>query len=206
MAKKTDVFYSLLNLVNGQILSAPLNGFNSWNLKSGETFSRRRNWKTSQFSLGGSNILECFINSVPLDASYSLGISEIWVKEKDIDDLYTSLAFSVMSSLCHWEKQPALVGAFLFQKNPQLFLDTDFTSRYNSLYPTIVRLKLGMEFIEFLETFGVLKFTESRYKRLSSGQLTTKEDIKTYTFSTAEFELIKRERKDIQTIFSYTKE
>lgn len=204
MAKKTDVFYSLLNLINGQILSAPLNGFNSWSLKQGETFSRRRNWKTGQFILAGSDILEHFINNVPLDASYSLGISEIWVKEEDIDDLYAMLAFSVLYSLYHWEKQPALIGAFLFQKDPQLFLDTDFTSRHGSLYPIIIKLKLGKELIEFLETFGVLRFTESECRRLS-GQWVTNPDVKTYSFSTSEFELIKRERKDIQTVFSYTK-
>jgi hypothetical protein len=204
LAKKTDVFYSLLNLVSAQTLSGQLKQAYTWNMKPGETFSRRRNWNITQFYLGGTDILEYFINGVSLDTSYSLGSTEIWVKEEDIDQLYAVLAFSVMTSLCNYAKQSSLVGAFLFQKDPQLFLDEDFTNKHNSLFTMIIQLKLGKEFIEFLESFGVLKFTEASYIR-HSGQYKQKQDRKTYSFSTAEFELIKRERKDIQTMFTYTK-
>lgn len=206
MAKKTDIFYSLLNIVNAQVLSGLLKGASDWKLKPGETFKRRRNWNITQFYLGGTDILDYFINETPLDSRYSLGVSEIWVKEEDIDQLYAVLAISVMSSLCTYDKQAALVGAFLFQKDPQLFLREDFTSRHNCLLPIILRLKLGKEFIDFLESFGVLQFTEAKYKYSSSvGHYVTTNNTKTYTFSMAEFELIKRERKDIQTMFTYTK-
>lgn len=197
MAKKTDVFYSLMNITNANILSSTI--FlpqNWWRMKPGEVFTKRRTWKLGQFCLGKSIVLENFINSEAFDTTYSMSAEEIWVKEEEIDDLYAVIAFSVLTSFCSYDKQSALIGAFLFQKSPELFLAEDFLTKHNQLFSMLKRLKLGKEFLEFLESFGVLRFSNTRYNSPNK---------KTYNFSCAELELVSRERKDIRTILSYTK-
>lgn len=204
MAKKTDVFYSLLNVTNGNILSACLNGaYGAYNKKEGDVLTRQRNWKISQFNLWGTDVLDYFINSKTINVHsywHSMGVQEIWCKEDEIDLLYTVLAVSTLQNFCSYDKQKALIGAFLFQKDPNLFLSEDFTSTHASAQSTMKKLKCGKEFLEWLETFNILSFAKSRYNY----QKRQHEDEQRFFFSCAELELISKERQYITTKFEMT--
>ena len=63
MAKKTDKFYSLINITNGNILSSYVHGVSYWGKKDGELVKRQRNWKLSQFDIISHDILDYFINN-----------------------------------------------------------------------------------------------------------------------------------------------
>ena len=93
-------YYSLLNVVNGNILSAALNPI-PWNKQySVEKCERPRNWKLSQFQVQNTEVLTYFVESEKIDNRYSMGIYEIWVKEEDIDELYKALAISCINNFC----------------------------------------------------------------------------------------------------------
>jgi hypothetical protein len=202
-AKKTDKFYSIMNVTNGNILSAPLNGV-SYFYRNKKVHKRRRNWKLSQFQVESIYVLNHFINSEPIENKWSMGVHEIWVKGEDIDSLYRTLAMATLRHFCEYTKQKALFGAFLFHKDPKLFIELDFTSR-ESDGPRILRERnLGKEFLEFLETFGVLSFNRGGHQYVNGKwvQITEKRSF----FSIAEIDLVERERKDIVTTFEYKEE
>jgi hypothetical protein len=200
MSKRSEQeYYSLMNVTNGNILSAHLNSM-SWSASRKEVHVRQRNFKISQFQTESSSVLKYFINNEDMDtrAWCSMGIHEIWVKEEDIDELYLVLALACLCNFSpSWDKNKALVGAFLFHKDPQLFLTEDFMGTYNSATKVLKNNHLGKEFLEFLESFNVLSFIKERY-----GEGANKRSF----FSTSELDLIKRERKDIITKFEHINE
>lgn len=205
-AKKTDEFYSLMNVTNGNILSASLNPV-SWSFRvdKGKLHTRQRNWKLSQFQIDNSEVLDFFINSEKIDSRWTMGVHEIWVKEEDIDSLYAALALATLRNFCgqwNYDKQKSLFGAFLFHKDPKLFIELDFTATKNSAFSQLKTLKAGHEFLEFLESFGVLSF--SKGQEYKNGKWVDREGRS--FFSTAELDLVKRQRKDIVTCFEYKEE
>ena len=202
MAKGTDKVYSLLNVTNGCVLSAKLNSVSTWNKETGTILTRRRNWKLSQFQQWGPDILDYFINAAPMSDPYhwSMGTHEIWVKEEDIDELYTMLGLATLRNFCSWDKQQILFGAFLFHKDPKMFLESDLSTRKDNAKKMMKDLKCGKEFMEFLEAFGVLSFQKREY----NSQTHRAEETHKYFFSSNELELISRERKEIITTFEYT--
>lgn len=204
-AKKTDEFYSLLNITNGNILSAPLNPAQyRWGGDDSKLITRQRNWKLSQFQTEHSSVLDSFINNASIDTPFywrSMGVHEVWVKEEDIDSLYAVLALVTLNNFCGYyssEKQKALFGAFLFHKDPKLFIDIDFTATRNSASSELKKMKAGKEFLEFLESFGVLSFAKGR--QYVGGQWVESTEDRCF-FSISELDLVKRQRKDIITTF-----
>lgn len=189
-------YYSLMNVTNGNILSARLNPI-PWGVRRKEVHIRPRNFKISQFQTG-SDILSYFVNSEPIEDRWSMGVHEIWVKPEDIDELYTVLGSSCLNNFCpSWKKQSALFGAFLFHKDPELFLALDFTATTTSAERILKSNALGKDFIYFLEEFNILSFIKSHYG----------DDAKQRNFfSTAEIDLVKRTRKDIVTKFEHVDE
>lgn len=134
-----------------------------------------------------------------------LGVHEIWVKEEDIDYLYAALALATLRSFCgqwNYEKQRSLFGAFLFHKDPKLFIELDFAGNKHAAATQLKALKAGKEFLEFLESFGVLSF--SKGQEYKNGKWVDRGDRS--FFSTAELDLVKRQRKDIVTCFEYKEE
>ena len=191
--KQEEVYYSLMNITNANILSARLNDL-SWDTQRKKTHMRQRNFKISQFQTHHYDILTYFLNSESMETRWTMGVHEIWVKKEDIDDLYAVLAIACLNNFCNsWEKQNALFGAFLFNKDPDLFIATDFVSSQQKSVSLLKQLHLGKEFLEFLETFNVLSFIKR------SGQ---NQGVRNF-FSVAELELIARPRKDIITKFEY---
>ncbi|MHB8132180.1 MAG: hypothetical protein ACYDEX_24755 [Mobilitalea sp.] len=204
MAKKTDEFYSLLNVTNGNLLSAKLHSMSYYGSSDNGIKKRPRNWKISQFDVESHELLDHFVNGVPIqDDTWSMGVHQIWVKEEDIDMLYSALALAVLTHFCGYHKSKALFGAFLFHKDPQLFLTEDFMSTQNSPKSTMIRLRCGKEFMDFLETFGILSFAKNRWVYANGKQ--TKIEEERHFFSSAELELVKRQRKDIITTFEKTR-
>ena len=194
MAKKTDKFYSLINITNGNILSSYVHGVSYWGKKDGELVKRQRNWKLSQFDIISHDILDYFINNNQIKKQsfyWTMGVHEIWVKEEELDMLYVVLANAVLNNFCTYDKQKALFGAFLFHKNPTLFLSEDFTSTRASTTALMKKLKCGKEFLLWLETFDVLCFSRNKYKQ----------DAEKCFFSFNELEVVSKERKDIITTF-----
>lgn len=207
-AKQTDEFYSLMNVTNGNILSACLNGV-SWGLKhklkeTGEVHTRQRNWKLSQFRTDSVEMLDHFINSEAINGKWSMGVHEIWVKEEDLDLLYGHLAMAVLRHFCGYAKQKALFGAFLFNQDPKLFIELDFTNNEREIMTIMKEQALGKKFLDFLEAFGVLSFSKGGHKYVN-GKWTVVEADRCF-FSTAELDLVKRKRKDITTTFEYKEE
>lgn len=202
-AKKTDEFYSLMNVTNGNILSASLNPV-SWSFRvdKGKLHTRQRNWKLSQFQSESVEVLDHFINAETIESRWnSMGVHEIWVREEDIDSLYATLAMATLRNFCGYAKQKSLFGAFLFHKDPKMFIELDFTSRDGDASRILKEHKLGKEFLEFLETFGVLSFNRGGH-RYQNGTWTQVPEKRSF-FSVAEIELVERQRKDIVTTFEY---
>ena len=203
MAKKTDIFYSLLNVTNASVLSAKLNGVQYDYTGKREKIERRRNWKLSQFQIFDEDVLEYFVNAKPIDDKHyynSIGTEEIWVKEEEIDKLYMVIALSVLRHFCGYDKQKALFGAFLFSKDPQLFISESIEDPEKIME----KLKVGLEFLTWLDTFGVLSFAKSSFSHVNGTWVKAAEER--HFFSIGELELISKERQDIKTIFLWEKE
>lgn len=183
--KLTEYVYSLINISNGNILTAKLN---RRHYTSEKDLARTRNWKLSQFYLDDNSLIDAFIcdSKIKNFPYQSMGTAQIWVKEKDIDGLYTAIALSVLWSFPQG-KDIALFGAFLFHYNSELFMDKEFSSLIQ-IKAILLELKLGKACLEFLDSFGLLK-----YRRALN------DDI---SFSMAELELIKREKSKINTTFT----
>jgi hypothetical protein len=203
-AKKTDKFYSIMNVTNGNILSAALNGVSYSRRNKDKVHTRQRNWKLSQFQVESIDVLDHFINAETIEGRWSMGVHEIWVKEEDIDSLYGTLAMATLRHFCGYAKQKALFGAFLFHKDPKLFIELDFTSRESDGPKILKERKLGKEFLEFLETFGVLSFNRGGHRYVNGKWIHVEE--KRSFFSVAEIDLVERERKNIVTTFEYKEE
>lgn len=205
-AKKTDEFYSLMNVTNGNILSAKLNGVYYYHQSKDKVHTRKRNWKLSQFQIDDFDLLDYFVNGekIDIDARWSMGVHEIWVKEEDLDELYAVLAISTLRNFCgryNHDKQKSLLGAFLFHKDPKLFLEKEWTGTRNSPVALLKELKAGKEFLEFLESFGVLSFAKQGNKYVNGKWVTL--DGSRHFFSVAELEVVKRQRKDIITTYEH---
>jgi hypothetical protein len=200
-AKKTDKFYSIMNVTNGNILSAALHGVSYSYRNKDKTHIRKRNWKLSQFQSESVDVLDHFINAESIEGRWSMGVHEIWVKEEDIDELYGTLAMATLRHFCGYDKQKALFGAFLFHKDPKLFIELDFTSRNGDASRILREKKFGKDFLDFLESFGVLSFNRGGH-RYVGGKWLQVEDKRSF-FSVAEIDLVERERKDIITTFEY---
>ena len=180
MAKKTDKVYSLLNVVNGNILSGNLNGLSYSIQRRKEHHTRRRNWKLSQFQVGDRQILDFFINDKKMECNWSMGTHEIWLKEEDIDLLYGALALSVLYNFTRsWENQKIIFGAFILKKDPKEFLERSFTSTA-AIIREIQERQLGHVY--------------------TNGRWTVIPENRSF-FSVNEVELICKERQEIVTIF-----
>jgi len=197
-ATKETEYYSLLNVTNGNILSGPLHRSNSY--FDAEPIVRQRNFKISQFQVEDASILDYFVNDNKIEELHywsSMGVQEIWVGEDEIDQLYSVLAIACLHNFCSdYTKQACLYGAYLFQKDPNLFISEGFLDRSDSCSKLIKTKKVGKEFLEFLETNQVLSFI----KRSGSSP-----DVDRHFFSIAELDLVKRTRKDIITKFEEVK-
>ena len=186
-----------MNVTNGNILSGRLNAVPwRWGDKK-KVFTRRRNFKISQFQTWGPDILDYFVNGSPIKLSYrTMGVHEIWVKPEDVDELYSVLALSCLNNFSSsWKKQSALFGAFLFHKDPELFLSIDFNSTDNQAGRVLKEKQLGKEFLTFLEEFNILSFIKSHYGSEANDRS---------FFSISEIDLVRRKRKDIITTFEFT--
>ena len=197
MGKRDEQEYcSLMNVTNGNILSARLNPI-PWGASRKEVHVRPRNFKISQFQTG-PDILNYFVNSESIESRWSMGVHEIWVKPEDVDELYTVLAATCLNNFCpSWKKQSALFGAFLFHKDPDLFMSLDFTSTVMAADRILKAEKLGKDFLFFLEEFNILSFIKSHYGSYAQ---------KLTFFSTSEIEVVKRQRKDIVIKFEHVNE
>ena len=202
MAKKTDKVYSLMNVTNGNILSATLHGM-YWNTTHSDktVHVRKRNWKLSQFNIHGNEVLDYFLNGNAIEATgrYTMGVQEIWVKEDEIDLLYASLACCVLCNFTRvWENQKVVFGAFILNENPEEFLTR---SKFKSPMKELVQRKLGKKFLMFLEQCKVLSFNTGGFT-CSGGKWVAKPEGRNF-FAFNEIELICKERQEIVTSFEY---
>ena len=189
MAKKDsdELIYSLLNIVNGTLLSGKLNY--SWtayaNAKTEQT--RRRNFQTSQFDLANLSTLSYFISGeLPKLNRWDFGFETIYVKEEDIDDLYFALAYSAMANFANsQEKEKRLFYAFILDYNPELFLSLT-VNNYSHIKSFLKKQALGKKFLQFLEEHEILSYTD-RGKRVKFSQL--------------EYELISKKKSEVNKIF-----
>ena len=204
MTKKTDKVYSLMNVFNGNILTASLHSV-PWRTKvafekSKESIlhTRKRNWKLSQFNIN-REMLDNFINDTKIDNSWTMGVHKIWVKEDQIDELYTALAWATLNNYCNWEKQTALFGAFIFHLDANLFIEYESFKAPANNEKYLKDHKLGKQFLTFLEEFGVLSYSQGSYNLVNGTWQRVKE--KRSPFCMAELELVSREIKDVNVVF-----